>query len=133
MKLRRFAALAALMCGALFAQQTHLSDVTTGHDFMPVSAVPTSTTDALVPPSGAPSRVILRSLYLVNTNSSTSVTVTVTEKTTGNTIVVAAIPGSTTGGNNISVQFPADGISCSGGIRWLASGTGVNGYMTGAW
>lgn len=129
----RFLAVFVLMSAAMLAQQAPMPDSVTHHDHIPLAAVPTSAADAMTPSSDRQSRVIIRSLYLVNTNASTVVTVTVTCKTTGNVVVKAAIPGVTAGGNNIPLQLPADGISCEGGVRWVADGAGVNGYMTGTY
>lgn len=118
---------------SLHAQQTGIFDVVTHHDHVPLAAIPQVLTDALVPSASAPQRVIIKSLYFVNTNASTVVTVTVTCKTTGTILVKAAIPGYTAGGNNVPVQFPADGVSCEGGVRWIADGAGLNGYATGGY
>lgn len=128
--------LCALLLGSalqLLAQQAAIQDTVTHHDHVPLAAVPTSTSDALVPSSDRPSRVIIKSLYFVNTNASTTVTVTVTCKTGGAVLVKASIPGYSSGGNNVPVQFPADGVSCAGGVQWVADGSGLNGYITGVY
>lgn len=116
-----------------FGQQTNMLDLVTHHDFVPLAAVPTVLTDALVPSVGTPSRVIIKSMYFVNTNATTIVTVTVTCKATGTVLVKAAIPGVTAGGNNVPVQFPADGVSCQGGLQWVADVAGLNGLITGVY
>ncbi len=135
MKKTTFALAGVLVLAAAltFGQQTAVLDIIRHHDHTLLMAMPTSTADALVPSADAPSRVIVKSMYFVNTNSSTERTVTVTCKTTGTILVEATIPGVSSKGNNIPVQFPADGISCQGGVRWLADGAGVNGYMTGVY
>ncbi len=63
-----------------------------------------------------------------NTNASASVTVTATSKT-GVVLFVAAIPGQI-GSNNYVVAYP-QGLQFPGGVTWVASGTGVNGYVKG--
>lgn len=129
--MKRIICLLLLVASAGLSQQQQII-VGFHHDETPLAAVPTSAADAFLP-SVAGSNVIIRSMYFVNTNASTTRTVTVTCKTTGTTLVVAAIPGYTSGGNNIPVQLPADGVSCAGGVRWVADGAGVNGSVTGTY
>ncbi|HEX4135917.1 MAG TPA: hypothetical protein VHY84_14980 [Bryobacteraceae bacterium] len=126
-------AVASLIASPLLAQQAAMPDAVTHHDYIPLAAVPTTIADAMTPSADRQSRVIVRSIWFVNTNASTSVTVTVTCKTTGTIFVKATIPGYTAGANNVPVQLPADGVSCEGGVRWVADGAGLNGYMTGTY
>ncbi len=126
-------ALLLLLAGTLLlAQQTTKPDKYNYHVHNPLAAVPTMTGDALLP-TGCTGTcgVNVTSGWLVNTNASTVVTVTLTCKTSTVVFVKAAIPGVTTGGNNIPLQLPEDGIWCSGGVTWVASGSGVNGSLTG--
>jgi hypothetical protein len=110
------------------AQQGAKPDQFSAHQHVPLAPIPTSATAALAP-SGGQAGVTLSSLYFVNTNSSTVVTVTVTCNAV--VLVSAAIPGVTAGGNNVPVQFPADGVYCAVGPVWTASAAGVNGSISG--
>ena len=125
-------AIALLLLSALacMAQQSAKPDIYRFHDQTPLAAVPTSPADAALNRQVAGGSVGVVSLWLVNTNSSTTRTVTVSCKTSGVAFVVAAIPGVASGGNNIPVQFPADDLQCAGGVTWVADGAGVNGYIT---
>ena len=111
----------------LSAAQGPMPDAVAYHDHIPLAAVPTSIADALVPSADRQSRIIVKSIWLVNTNDSTVVTVTITCKTSGAVFIKAAIPGVLSGGNNVPVQLPADGVSCEGGVRWVADGADVAG------
>lgn len=125
-----------LISVACDGQQTVKPDTFSFHMHIPLAAVPTSSTPALAasygPLSGVtpPAGITVTSLYFVNTNTSTAVTVTVSCTTGGTVFVQAAIPGVTAGGNNVPVQLPADGVWCPGGVTWIASGTGVNGTIS---
>lgn len=127
----RFICASALLClaCALVAQQTTKPDIFRFHQHIPLAAIPTSPTVALAPSGGATGTTVT-SMWFVNTNNSTIVTVVVSCTTGGAVLVDAAIPGVVAGANNIPVQFPADGVFCLGGVTWTASATGVNGTIS---
>ena len=126
-----------IFCAACLAQQTVKPDTFSFHMHTPLGPIPISAASALSPSIGPlggvtpPAGVTVTSMWLVNTNSSAAVTVTATCTTGGAVLVDALIPGVTAGGNNIPVQMPADGVYCAGGVTWVASATGVNGYISG--
>lgn len=129
--IRLIGAIALSLCFtcALSAQQTSKPDIFRFHQHIPLAAIPTSPTAAIAP-TGSATGVTVTSMWFVNTNNSTVVTVTVSCTTGGAVLVQAAIPGVTAGGNNIPVQLPADGIFCAGGVTWTASSSGVNGTIS---
>ena len=87
---------------ACWAQQARTALPQSHHDHIPLAAVPTSIADVLVPDVASASRVVVQSMWFVNTNLTTIVTVTVTCKTTGTVLVKAAIPGAHSRGKQYS-------------------------------
>ncbi len=128
-------ALFALSVFLLPAQQTAKPVRFTHHDHTPLAGVPVVLSDALLNSACTTGvcGVTVESVWLVNYNASTVVTVTVSCKSTGMIFIKAALPGVTTGGNNIPLQLPADGVWCAGGVGWVASGSGVNGTISGSY
>lgn len=95
-------------------------------------AVPTSTVNLCNAGGAAPVCSTSRTLHLsragfVNTNTSGSVTITITDGA-GNAVFSAAIAGQS-GGTTYTIDF--GGKAAPGGATWSASGTGVTGWITG--
>lgn len=127
--MKKLLALMLLAAAALSAQQAAKPDQFSFHQHIPLAAVPTSSTTAISPSPG-PAGITLTGVYFVNTNATTAVTVTVTCITSSVVLFEAVIQGVNVGGNNLPLQFPADGIWCAGGVSWQASGSGVNGTIS---
>lgn len=118
---------AALLVAALAGAQSVPNTWEVGN-----MAVPTSTTNLCNEPGPSPAcntnaTIHLQAASFVNTNTSGSVTITITDGA-GNALFEAAIAGQS-GGTTYVVNFK--GKAAPGGATWIASASGVTGWIAG--